>query len=93
VHDLAEHFQIPFCVCINKYDLNPEITASIESAVSEWGSKVIGQVRYSRLVTEAQIHGVSVVEYSGGAAAQDIRKLWNNVAYELEIGPIVACVR
>lgn len=91
VHDLAEHFRLPLCVCINKHDINPDITAAIKSTVSEWGSRVIGKVRYSRLVTDAQIHRVSVVEYSGGAVAQDIRRLWNNVAYDLDVRPIVAC--
>ena len=92
VYQLTAHFRIPLCVCINKHDLNPLITASIESIVSEWGAKVVGKIRYDRLVTEAQIHRVSVVEYSGGAVTQDIRRLWNSVACQLHVEPAVTGV-
>ena len=37
VIDLAEHFGIPAMVCINKWDINPEVADRIESDGSEKG--------------------------------------------------------
>ena len=37
VIDLAEHFGIPALVCINKWDINPDIAARIETIAAERG--------------------------------------------------------
>ncbi len=80
---LTAHFEIPTIVCINKYDLNPEVAAQIESLAKDKGIKVAGRVRYDNAFTKAQIAKKSVVEYTDGAVAEDVRALWRNVANEL----------
>jgi MinD superfamily P-loop ATPase len=82
---LAGHFQIPSVVCINKYDINPDMADSIEKYCDEKTIPVIGRVPFDSVVTKAQVAGVSVVEYSGGGASLEIRKLWREVCYRMEI--------
>lgn len=84
VADLTRHFGIPTLVCINKWDLNPEIASEIEKQATDRGLRVIGRVRYDRAVTEAQVQGVSVVEASDNGAAADIRQSWEAVAETLQ---------
>ena len=82
---LAGHFRIPSAVCINKYDINSEMADSIEKYCDEKTIPVIGRVPFDPVVTKAQVAGVSVVEYSGGCASLEIRKLWREVCYRTEI--------
>jgi len=93
VHQLAEHFRIPLCVCVNKHDINPSVTATIESTVTEWGAKVVGRVRYDAAVTKAQIHRSCVVEYVDGPVTQDVRELWDNVVCALAARPGARCAK
>ncbi len=83
VADLARHFALPVLVCINKWDLNPEVADRIESLCGERGIRVAGRIRYDRAVTEAQIRGLSVVEHQQDGCSEDIRHLWSAVSARL----------
>jgi len=79
VADLTRHFEIPAMVCVNKWDLNPQIADEIESLAQKRGIQIAGRVRYDRIVTQAQIHRKSVVEYQTSGCAADIRTVWAKV--------------
>ncbi|HHO75258.1 MAG TPA: 4Fe-4S dicluster domain-containing protein [Deltaproteobacteria bacterium] len=83
VAQLTSHFQIPTTACINKWDLNPEMTRQIEARLKDQGIQSIGRIRYDPAVTRAQIMKSSVVEYTGGAISEDIRSVWRNIIYAL----------
>ena len=79
VADLARHFKVETHVCINKWDLNEDVTREIEKRAGEQGMTLAGKVRYDRAVTEAQITKQSLVEYQRNGAAADVRRLWGAV--------------
>jgi MinD superfamily P-loop ATPase len=79
VADLARHFEIPSMVCVNKWDLNPQVADGIESWAGQRGIHVAGRVRYDRAVTEAQIRKQAVVEYQKDGCAQDVQEVWTAV--------------
>ena len=85
LHDLrrvaavAKHFGIPGLVCVNKWDLNPEITAQIETQADELGLRMAGLVRYDKAVTLAQVQRQTVVEYQADGCAEDVKKIWAEV--------------
>jgi len=81
VAELATGFNIPTLVAINKFDLNPDMATQIEEDARKRNIKVIGKIRYDEAFTKAQIMKCSVVEYTGGAVAEDIKALWRNVTY------------
>ncbi|HUT04576.1 MAG TPA: ATP-binding protein [bacterium] len=76
---LTKHFGTKSGVCVNKFDLNPEMTEEIEAFARANGVEVLPRVRYDAAVTKAQVMGATVVEYTGGAVAQEIRTLWGRV--------------
>lgn len=84
VADLAKHFGVPGLVCVNKWDLNPEMAASIIAEALERGLMLAGRVRYDRGVTAAQIRKQSVVEYQNNGCAEDIRQVWRAVCAVME---------
>lgn len=80
VADLAVHFGAPLAVCINKWDLNPDLTRLIENDARQSNLPVVGRIRYDRAVTDAQINRRTVVEHATNGAATDIKKLWQAVS-------------
>ncbi|MFA4944791.1 MAG: ATP-binding protein [Lentisphaeria bacterium] len=83
VADLTRHFGIPAMVCVNKWDLNPQVADEIESLAGKRGIHVAGRVRYDRAVTAAQLRGLSVVEHQQDGCAEDVRGVWDVVAGKL----------
>jgi len=79
VMKLGEHFSIPLGVIINKWDLNKEMTRSIEELTSEKGVEFFGKIRYDRAVTEAMVAAKSVVEYAKSPVTDDVTKVWQNI--------------
>ena len=88
VADVARHFGIAGLVCVNKWDLNPEMTMEIERQAEDRGLTVVGRVRYDRAVTDAQIRKQAVVEYQQNGCAQDIRDVWGIASRELSKGRV-----
>ena len=81
VAELAASLKVPAFVCINKADINPEISDGIEKDAQRRGIRVAGRVRYDRAFTQAQIMETSVVEFSAGEVSQDIKTVWRNVTH------------
>ena len=75
---LTRHFGIPALVCVNKWELNPQVADQIERSAKSLGASIAGRICYDRAVTRAQVAGVTVVEF-GGRAAEDIRKMWQGI--------------
>ena len=83
VSKLTASFGIETMVCINKADVNPQISDQISEDAKKQGLKVIGKIAYDEAFTKAQIIRASVVEYTGGAITKQIKALWRQVTYAL----------
>jgi len=81
---LAAHFAIPTAVCINKCDLNREITTEIRQWCRRNGIAVAGEIPYDPVFTEAQMREKSVVEYSTGPTAKGVERVWRRVLETME---------
>ncbi len=79
VGDLTGHFDIPTLVCINKWDINPDVSRAIETHAAAAGMRVVGRVRYDPAVTQAQIQGKAVVEHATTGCVEDMRALWAEI--------------
>ncbi len=84
VLQLANHFKIPAFICVNKWDINPEMTARIEDASGKAGATVLGRIPYDASITQAQIQGLSIVEFNDGAAATAIKTLWESICQKMK---------
>ena len=83
VAQLTASFGIKTLVCVNKADVNPQITNQISEDAKKRGLKVIGKIAYDEAFTKAQIVKASVVEYTGGAITEQIKALWRQVIYAM----------
>ena len=84
VADLAAHFGIPALVCVNKWDINPEIANRIEAMAGERGLRVAGRIGYDAAVTKAQVVRQSIVEYDDGLLRDEVVSLWEVVREALD---------
>jgi MinD superfamily P-loop ATPase len=84
VAELCARLDVTAAVAVNKSDVNPEMTEKIEQFARERGLGFMGRVPYDDGVTNAQIAGRSVVEFSDGPASQALRGLWRDTAKALE---------
>lgn len=79
VADLAQHFGVSAALCVNKADINPDLTRQLEDEADRRGISVLGRIHYDPEVTRAQVLGISVAEHGDGPAAKDIQSLWGRL--------------
>ncbi|MGE4564919.1 MAG: ATP-binding protein [Victivallaceae bacterium] len=76
---LAAHFEIPALVCVNKFDLNIDVTQRIEAMALRHRAGLAGRIPYDHIFTEAMVNGELVIDYPASAAAGAIRKIWEHL--------------
>ena len=81
---LTAHFRTSMAVCINKVDLNPQITAAIERWCQARRIWIVGRIPYDPVFSEAQMQRKSVVEFTDGAPARALRDAWQQTHTALE---------
>lgn len=69
IQQLADGFDIPSVVVINKYDLNEQVTTEIESWCRSERLSLIGKIPFEPAVVEAMLQCQSVVEWAPRSAA------------------------
>jgi MinD superfamily P-loop ATPase len=75
--DLCRHFKVPVMVCINKSDLNPENSATIETMAQDAGLPVVGRIPFDPTFTRAMVQGKPLIDYDGdGPAGESVRQVW-----------------
>jgi MinD superfamily P-loop ATPase len=80
VAELAVHFKVPGLVCVNKYDLNMEMTEKIEAYGLERNMTLLGRIPFDHVFTKAMIQGKNIVEHAPDSlAAQSIREVWAKI--------------
>jgi len=83
---LTRHFNLPAAVCVNKCDINPDMTRNAEALCRRTDLEIVGEIPYDEAVTAAQLARKSVVEFSDGPAAAAVRRLWRRLT-EMPIRP------
>jgi len=63
IAELAGHFNIPTAICINKYDINPELADKIEKDAKAKKLNVVSRIPYDTQVTKAQLEAKTIIEY------------------------------
>lgn len=76
---LASHFSVPAAVCVNRCEINEELTSRIEESAAAADVTPVGRIPSDPSVVEAQMQGVSVIEYGDGPAADAIHGVWQRL--------------
>lgn len=79
VFSLASHFDLPTAVCVNKWDINREMTERIERLAESRGMLLAGRIPYDPAVTESQVQKLTVAEQADSPAAGAIRRVWERL--------------
>ena len=84
VVELANHFQIPAYVCVNKFDLNPKMTETIEAYARDKGLPIMGRIPFDPLFTKAMVQKQTIIEYDGSSeAAKAVEEIWERLISSL----------
>jgi len=91
IHDMervlqvCRHFSVPAIVCVNKFDINEDGTRQVETYCGEQGIPVVAKIPFDTRVTEAQVQGVPIVEYTDdGSLVRPIEDAWQAVVARLD---------
>lgn len=76
---LCEHFDIFTMVCINKSDINENISREIEEFVVDRGLNLVGKVPYDDMVMKSINELKPITYYKESIAEQAIEKMWKNI--------------
>ena len=80
VAELAAHFKVPGLVCVNKYDLNSDMTREIEEYAAKRNMQLVGRIPFDPVFTEAMIQGKSVLEQAPESeAAIALLDVWRKI--------------
>jgi MinD superfamily P-loop ATPase len=80
VAQLAAHFRVPAMLCVNKFDLNPEIAQSLKRFAEEKGLRVLESIPFDSAFTKSMVQGKTIIEYdekSPGSLA--VKRLWEDI--------------
>lgn len=75
---LCTHFGVPAKLCVNKFDLNEDMTCAAETLALKMGATPLARIPYDSAVGLAQAAGQPVVRMPG-PAAEAIENLWRNL--------------
>lgn len=84
---LAQRFDLPSVVCINRYDSSFARIRQIEAWARDRGVPIVGRIPYDLAVVQAQRHRCSIVEWGEGPAAASIMSLWQSIQQALATVP------
>ncbi len=83
--ELAEHFKVPGMLCINKYDLNPDTSKSLERLAQEKNIPMVGKIPFDRRFTTSMVQGKTILEYNpNGQLKKTIEQIWKHIRQYLK---------
>ena len=89
VVDLAAHFRVPGMVIVNKYDLNVEMTETIEKLAVQRNLVVLGRVPFDPVFTRSMVQGQTLFEYGEETPTrQVVRDIWAKIISSPSMNPL-----
>lgn len=76
---LCNHFGIFAMVCVNKYDINKEMTVDIENFINEKGIKLVGKIPYDNTVMKSINELKPITCYKESIANKSIGNIWESI--------------
>ena len=84
VVELANHFEIHPSICINKFDVNPDMTVAIEEYGTDRALPIVGRIPFDPSFTMAMVPKQAIIEYDGNCStAHAVKEIWERVRSSL----------
>ena len=77
--ELAKHFETQVMICVNKYDINLEMTAQIENYAKEKNLSVVGKIPFDQLVMKSVNTLKPITDFAESSARKAIEEMWNQI--------------
>ena len=85
IHDMkrilavAEHFNVPTSLCINKWDINPDNTTDIEQFAQKSQIPVVGKIPFDTCVIDSLIAKKAMVDFADNHISNQIKQMWTHI--------------
>ena len=76
---LCEHFGVFTMVCINKFDINEEMSIKIEEFIKEKELVLVGKIPYDDTVMKSINELKPIIYYEDSKACNSIKSMWENI--------------
>ncbi len=83
VAKLTSNFGIKTMLCVNKADINLEMTEKISEYAENNNLKLIGKIPYDEAFTKAQVMRATLIEYTRGSISEMVKSIWRKTVYAL----------
>ncbi|QIA08390.1 ATP-binding protein [Draconibacterium halophilum] len=78
--ELVNSFQVPICAIINKYDINTEFTATVESYLKENKIVLVGKIPFSKMFVESILVEKSLIEFAPNhPISLNLKSIWKMI--------------
>lgn len=74
--ELAEHFETQVMICVNKCDINPDMTSQIENYAREKALFVVGKIPFDKKVMESVNTLRPITDFEDSHARKAIEEMW-----------------
>lgn len=79
VYQLTRHFNIPALACINKYDINEEMSLEIENYCKSENIPLVGKIPFDKMIVESINSLKAIIYYENSIANNAIRSMWAKI--------------
>lgn len=76
---LCEHFGVFTMVCINKFDINEDMSDKIEEFIKEKELVLVGKIPYDDAVMKSINELKPIIYYEDSKACSSIKSMWGNI--------------
>ncbi|PAB60418.1 ATP-binding protein [Anaeromicrobium sediminis] len=76
---LIDHFGVKPLACINKYDINEDMTLEIQKYCENESVEVLGKIPFDPIVQKAVNELKPVICYEDSIAGKEIKNIWENI--------------
>jgi MinD superfamily P-loop ATPase len=81
VMQLAKQMRVPLALCVNRWDINPQLTNQLENQASQLGAFITGRIRQDKAMVDAQMLGLSIMQYKPTEVARDICHVYEQLKH------------
>ncbi|RDY33037.1 ATP-binding protein [Lachnotalea glycerini] len=74
--ELAKHFETKVMICVNKYDINYDMTSQIENFTREKNLFVVGKIPFDKMVMESVNTLRPITDFVDSPARKAIEEMW-----------------
>ncbi|MBX7409583.1 ATP-binding protein [Clostridium chauvoei] len=82
--ELCNHFNVFTMICINKYDINNEVSVEIEELAKVNNLIIVGKIPYDDMVIKYINELKPITNYKDSIAKIEIEKMWINIKNKIE---------